>query len=81
MGAIRFTHLDKNLIVGATNLLNADDRGKQQNQKDHYSKTHTLTGIYGLESVYVDNEKVNEDVQFFVDAHRSSRLMAATSPL
>ena len=81
MGAIRFTYLEKNLVVGATSLLNADDREMQQNQKEHYSKTHRLSGIYGVKDVYVDNEKADEDVQFFVDAYDSSRLMAAISEL
>jgi hypothetical protein len=68
MGAHRFTLLDKNLVVAATDLPDADDRVNQEKPPEHYSKTHVKTGIYGLDVLYVDNEKANEELRFYVDA-------------
>ena len=65
MGAHRFTLLEKNLVVAATDMPDYDDRDKLQ-EKEHYSKTHVKTGIYGLEKLYEDNRKANEDIKLIV---------------
>jgi len=67
MGAHRFTLLEKNLVVAATDMPDYDDR-ETHGDKEHYSKTHAKTGIYGLEKLYKDREKANEDISIVVDA-------------
>ena len=62
MGGHRFTLLEQNLVVAATDLPDSDDResaantalasGAGSKQKEHYSKTHASVGIYGLEHLY-----------------------------
>ena len=74
MGAHRFTFLEKNLVVAATDLPDADDRRNQEKPQEHYSKTHVKTGIYGLERLYVDSKKANEELRIYVDSHESSHL-------
>ena len=76
MGAHRFTNLEKNLVVCATDLQDADDRASSKNKgakTEHYSKTHAKTGIYGLENLYTDNSRVNEDVRFSVATTGSTK--------
>ena len=68
MGAHRFTLLDRNLVVAATDLPDADDRANQEKPPEHYSKTHVKAGIYGLDKLYADNVKANEELRFYVDA-------------
>lgn len=65
MGAQRFTDLDRNLLVAATDFPD-DDRSKQANPSEHYSKSQPPTGIYGIEKVYIDRNAANEDIQIFV---------------
>ena len=67
MGAHRFTLVEQNLVVAATDMPDYDDREKLVDQ-EHYSKTHVKTGIYGLEKLYVDNKKANEDIRIVIDA-------------
>lgn len=68
MGAHRFTFLEKNLVVAATDLPDSDDRDKQAKPPaEHYSKTHVKTGVYGVDKLYVDNEKANEELRFYVN--------------
>lgn len=71
MGSHRFTFLEKNLVVAATDLPNSDDREKQEKAPEHYSNTHTKEGIYGLEKLYTDFDRANEDLRFYVDAQWS----------
>lgn len=71
MGSHRFTFLEKNLVVAATDLPNSDDRANQEKAPDHYSKTHAKAGIYGLERLYTDFVRANEDLRFYVDSQRS----------
>eukprot|EP00547_Thalassionema_nitzschioides_P002042 CAMPEP_0194206944 /NCGR_PEP_ID=MMETSP0156-20130528/5845_1 /TAXON_ID=33649 /ORGANISM="Thalassionema nitzschioides, Strain L26-B" /LENGTH=696 /DNA_ID=CAMNT_0038933603 /DNA_START=137 /DNA_END=2227 /DNA_ORIENTATION=- len=66
MGAHRFTLLEKNLVVAATDMPDYDDRESLEN-KEHYSKTHVKAGIYGLEKLYVDNKKSNEDIRISIN--------------
>lgn len=68
MGAHRFTLLDRNVVVAATDLPDADDRANQEKTQEHYSKTHVKAGIYGLDKLYTDNVKANEELRFYVDA-------------
>ena len=47
MGAHRFTFLEKNLVVAATDLPDSDDRDKQAKPPaEHYSKTHVKVSKY-----------------------------------
>lgn len=78
MGAHRFTDLDKNLVVSATDLQDADDRQKISTsggkKTEHYSKTHAKTGIYGLESLYTPGKAANENLRFVVDLEQESKV-------
>ena len=67
MGAHRFTMLEKNLVIAATDLPDSDDRLKQDKSPAHYSKAHAKTGIYGHDKLYTDNKKADEEVRFFID--------------
>jgi len=71
MGSHRFTFLEKNLVVAATDLPDSDDRANQETTKEHYSKTHVKAGIYGLDRLYTDNVRANEEMRFYVDAQWS----------
>jgi hypothetical protein len=65
MGAHRFSNLAQNLVVAATDLPDSNDRNKvatDGHKKEHYSTTHAKTGIYGLQHLYTDNRRANEDV-------------------
>ncbi len=68
MGAHRFTLLERNLVVASTDFPDADDRVKQEKPPEHYSKTHVKAGIYGVDKLYADNVKANEELRFYVDA-------------
>ena len=68
MGAHRFTDVDRNLVVAATDLPDADDRANQEKPAEHYSKTHVKAGVYGVDKLYTDNKKANEELRFYVDA-------------
>mmetsp|Transcript_27550 Transcript_27550/g.66993 ORF Transcript_27550/g.66993 Transcript_27550/m.66993 type:complete len:143 (+) Transcript_27550:174-602(+) len=78
MGAHRFTFLEKNLVVAATDLPDADDRANQEKPPEHYSKTHVKAGIYGLERLYADNVKANEELRFYVNAQWKERQTTTT---
>jgi hypothetical protein len=80
MGAHRFTFLEKNLVVAATDLPDSDDRDKQAKPPaEHYSKTHATTGVYGVDKLYVDNKKANEELRFYVYVEGSSKRYASAS--
>eukprot|EP00984_Skeletonema_dohrnii_P006678 scaffold2378_cov137-Skeletonema_dohrnii-CCMP3373.AAC.1 len=55
MGAHRFTWLDNNLVVAATDMPDYDDRqglkGEDMDQAAHYSKTLDRTTLYGYKKV------------------------------
>jgi hypothetical protein len=72
MGAHRFTWLERNLVVAATDLPDSNDRENQKESQsggaEHYSKTHAKIGIYGLEGLYVDKKQANEDVRLTLDS-------------
>mmetsp|Transcript_27551 Transcript_27551/g.66995 ORF Transcript_27551/g.66995 Transcript_27551/m.66995 type:complete len:759 (+) Transcript_27551:85-2361(+) len=70
MGAHRFTFLEKNLVVAATDLPGSDDRGGQKKPTRHYSNTHVDIGIYGLEQLYTDDVKANEEIRLDVETYR-----------
>ena len=81
MGAHRFTFLEQNLVVAATDLPDSNDRAanidneedSEQNedvkqQLQHYSQAHAKTGIYGLEHLYHDRNIANEEIRIVIDA-------------
>jgi hypothetical protein len=78
MGAHRFTLLERNLVVSATDLPDSNDRENLETttgSTEHYSKTHAKVGVYGLEGLYVDLNKANEDIRIYVqNEHHSSKV-------
>ena len=81
MGAHRFTLLDRNLVVAATDLPDSDDRANQEKPPEHYSKTHVKAGVYGLDRLYIDNNRANEELRFYVDSQWTfdQRLSSSTT--
>jgi hypothetical protein len=90
MGAHRFTFLEQNLVVAATDLPDSNDRAANiqtdnennpdeevKQQHEHYSKAHAKTGIYGVEHLYYDRNSANEDIRIFVDASLFSKKQVA----
>ena len=75
MGSHRFTFVEKNLVVAATDLPDSDDRANQEKTPEHYSKTHVKAGIYGLDRLYTDFVRANEDLRFYVDAQWSQHVI------
>ena len=71
MGSHRFTFVEKNLVVAATDLPDSDDRANQEKAPEHYSKTHVKAGIYGLDRLYTDFVRANEEMRIYVDAQWS----------
>ena len=65
MGAQRFTFLEKNMIVAATDMPDYDDRKQLKDGHPHYSKAHGQ-GIYGVENVYHDNYIANENIRISI---------------
>jgi hypothetical protein len=66
MGAHRFTNLGQNLVVAATDMPDSNDREKVEDKKEHYSKTHAKTGIYGLAHLYTDSRRANEEIRMHI---------------
>lgn len=64
MGAHRFTWVEQNMMVAATDMPDYDDRPPT---KQHYSRTHEKVGVYGLRNLYKDNVKANERVRIVVE--------------
>lgn len=61
MGAHRFTFLDQNIIVAATDMPEYEDRPNQKT--NHYSKTRVQAGVYGLDSLYSNDHNVDEEIR------------------
>ena len=68
MGSHRFTFLEQNQVVAATDLEDSNDRANQPptGKTEHYSKTHKAVGIYGLEGLYKDKVRADEHLAFVV---------------
>ncbi|KAL7499814.1 hypothetical protein ACHAWT_010240 [Skeletonema menzelii] len=68
MGGHRFTWVDNNLIVAATDMPDYDDRqelkGGDKNQAKHYSKALDRTTLYGYKKVYTDRQIAHERIVF-----------------
>jgi hypothetical protein len=63
MGAHRFTWTEHNLMVAATDMPDYDDRPPTV---VHYSKTHLKVGVYGLQKLYKDSHRANEEIRVIV---------------
>jgi hypothetical protein len=63
MGAHRFTWTERNLMVAATDMPDYDDRPPTV---VHYSKTHLKVGVYGLQKLYKDSRRANEELRVIV---------------
>jgi hypothetical protein len=72
MGAHRFTNMELNLVMAATDLANAENRPNREkkvvNLLDHYTKIQAGTGIYGLEGLYRNATRANENIRMVVEA-------------
>lgn len=55
------------MVVAATDMPDYDDREQIEDNGEHYSKTHVKTGIYGMDLLYVDKHKANENIRIHVD--------------
>lgn len=68
MGSHRFTFLEQNQVVAATDLEDSNDRDNQPQtgKTEHYSKTHKAVGIYGLDGLYKDKVRADENIAFVV---------------
>eukprot|EP00591_Stephanopyxis_turris_P002829 CAMPEP_0195523994 /NCGR_PEP_ID=MMETSP0794_2-20130614/23555_1 /TAXON_ID=515487 /ORGANISM="Stephanopyxis turris, Strain CCMP 815" /LENGTH=794 /DNA_ID=CAMNT_0040654123 /DNA_START=498 /DNA_END=2882 /DNA_ORIENTATION=- len=77
MGAHRFTLVESNMVVAATDMPDYDDRqfikkdapeGDEGEKQEvvHYSKTHVKVGVYGLHGLYEDFTAANEDIKIIV---------------
>lgn len=64
MGAHRFTMDGLNIVVASTDLPDYDDRPKSV---VHYSKTRERDGVYGLNRLYADNSRANEEIRVRFD--------------
>ena len=58
MGSHRFTWEETNMVAAATDMPDYDDRPKTL---EHYSKTHEKFGVYGLNKLYRDSHRANEE--------------------
>lgn len=58
MGSHRFTWEEMNMVAAATDMPDYDDRPKTL---EHYSKTHEKFGVYGLNKLYKDAHRANEE--------------------
>lgn len=58
MGSHRFTWEEANMVAAATDMPDYDDRPKTL---EHYSKTHEKFGVYGLNKLYKDAHRANEE--------------------
>jgi hypothetical protein len=65
LGAHRFTLWEKNLVVASTDFPDSNDRDLPPNST-HYSVLRRQGGIYGLEGLYADKNRANEDLRFIV---------------
>lgn len=74
MGAHRFTWTERNLMVAATDMPDYDDRPPTV---VHYSKTHLKVGVYGLQKLYKDSHRANEELRVIVK--NTSSLDASTA--
>ena len=81
MGAHRFTLVEQNLVVAATDLEESNDRDNVKESGEHYSKAHAKKGIYGLQNLYQDNRRADEDIQIRVDYSRHDSKLRATQTL
>jgi len=75
MGAHRFTWVDNNLVVAATDMPDYDDRkdlkGDDKDQAVHYSKTLDRTTLYGYAKVYIDREISHDRVVFQIQSDQA----------
>lgn len=58
MGSHRFTWEETNMVAAATDMPDYDDRPKTL---EHYSKTHEKFGVYGLNKLYKNAHRANEE--------------------
>ncbi|KAL3915486.1 MAG: hypothetical protein SGILL_005630 [Bacillariaceae sp.] len=69
----------RNLIIAGTDLYDADDRVELNAKYEHYSKTRKNNPVYGVTSVYVDNQMVDEEIRIEVDNTKVMKQWTTTS--
>lgn len=69
MGAHRFTFVDKNTLVAATDMPGSNDLEHVNDEKApiHYSKVHQASRMYGVKNVYTHKAEANEDIRIIVE--------------
>lgn len=66
MGAFRFTHTEKNLVVATTDMPNFDDRplsGKKNIPENHYSNVNKKGQVYGTKGLYKNKIVSHENIR------------------
>lgn len=71
MGSHRFTWEETNMVASATDMPDYDDRPKAL---EHYSKTHEKFGVYGLNKLYKDAHRANEEFTISIVPWTSQKL-------
>jgi len=70
MGAHRFTLIEKNMLVAATDM--PDFKDDPVADRIHYAnQTRAHFTIYGANNLYVDHTKANEDIRIVVNQHKT----------
>jgi hypothetical protein len=95
MGAHRFTFVEENLVIAATDLPDSndltkpsheeegekDDKKEKKHAHEHYSNTHAKTGVYGVQNLYTDRVIAYEDIRIYVDASIHTKTFLKPSAL
>ena len=68
MGAHRFTLLEQNIVVAATDFPGDDRKRQPDTGTPHYSQLHVRQRgyTYGSRNLYVEKPKANEDIRIIV---------------
>lgn len=66
MGAFRFTHNEKNIIIATTDMPDFDDRPVDNKNvpSNHYSKVKDPGIAYGREGLYRNKNVAHENIRF-----------------
>jgi hypothetical protein len=70
MGLHTINDMERNLVVAATDIPNADDRANQNTTLIHYSETTKHQPIFGASMVYTNHEMIDEKIRIIVERKR-----------
>jgi hypothetical protein len=70
MGAHRFTLLEQNIVVAATDFPGDDRQQQPDTGTPHYSQLHVRQRgyTYGARNLYIEKPKANEEVRFVAES-------------